>query len=213
MSDSPSHQVIRGFLSPAERARLEERVRAQAPLFRRTEGKRGLGPRYRVLDGHQVRAQLPEIEELGRSRVQPLLEEVAGQPLQPLDSAKRAVRVQWYDRPEDGFRWHFDAHAHAALLVLWNDNGGETQWIAEGLSRWLRPFVYALYPFPAVFSGLPRQSVRLEGGDLQLIRGDRLLHRGVSSRPGERLLLFWAFDPVGKRPSRVRDRVARLLNY
>jgi hypothetical protein len=123
------------------------------------------------------------------------------------------VRVQWYDRPEDGFRWHFDAHAHAALLALWNDNDGETQLISEGLSRWLRPLVYALYPFPAVFSCLPRQGVRLQGGDLQLMRGDRLLHRGVSGRAGERLLLFWAFDPVGKRPSRVRDRVARLLNY
>ncbi len=213
MSRRSSHRVIRGFLTDAERTHLQARVRAQAPLFQRNEGKRGLGPRYRVLDGHQVRAHLPEVEELGATRVKPLLEELAGERLQPLGSTKRAVRVQWYDRPADGFRWHFDAHGHAALLVLWNDNGGETQLVAEGLSRWLRPLVYALYPFPAVFSCLPRQSIRLEGGDLQMMRGDRLLHRGVSTRPGERLLLFWAFDPVGKRPSRVRDRVARMLNY
>ena len=87
-------------------------------LFHEVAGKGGLGPRYRVIDGDQILTQLPAIAELGDRRVRPLAEDFAGHPVMPLDSSKRAMRVQAYARREHGFRWHFDGHDYVALVAL-----------------------------------------------------------------------------------------------
>ncbi len=205
---------VRGFLSAAELATIAGLVERHDDLFTEVHGKGGLGPRYRVIDGDQILARLPEISELGARRVRPLAEEFAGHPLAPLTSSKRAMRVQSYSRREHGFRWHFDGHAYVALVTLENGNGGETHFISPRLSRWLRFLLYPLYPFPQLFSALPYESVSAGPGDLLIMRGARVLHRGVStSDTGKRVLLAFTFDPPGKKANPFRDAIAKRLNY
>jgi hypothetical protein len=205
---------VRGFLTAEELAAIAGLVERRDDLFTEVHGKGGLGPRYRVIDGDQILARLPEIAELGARRVRPLAEEFAGHPLAPLTSSKRAMRVQSYSRREHGFRWHFDGHAYVALVTLENANGGETHFISPGLSRWLRFLLYPLYPFPQIFSLLPYQKVSARPGDLLIMRGARVLHRGVStSDAGKRVLLAFTFDPPGKKANPFRDAIAKRLNY
>lgn len=208
------YRHVQGFLAADELAHLQGLVEAHANLFTEVHGKGGLGPKYRVVDGDQILAALPAIAELGDRRVRPLAEAFAGHPLAPLASSKRAMRVQTYARREHGFRWHFDGHAYVALVTLENGNEGQTHFLSPRLSWWGRFFLYPLYPVPQVFSWLPHTAVTARPGDLVVMRGARILHRGVSRRAtGRRTLLAFTYDPPGKRANRFRDAVARRLNY
>jgi hypothetical protein len=205
---------VRGFLSAGEVADLAALVERHDGLYAEVHGKGGLGPRYRVIDGDQILAQLPAIAELGDRRVRPLSEDFAGHSLAPLSSSKRAMRVQSYARREHGFRWHFDGHDFVALVTLENGNGGQTHFLSPRLSRWLRFLLYPLYPFPQLFSIFPYEAVTAAPGDLLVMRGARILHRGVSSSEnGRRVLIAFTYDPPGKRANRFRDAIAKRLNY
>jgi hypothetical protein len=206
-------QRIEGFLSLHEVTALERLLRAKSSLLTETAGSKGLGPRYAVIDGEQIRRELPELEALGETRVRPLLERFAGRRVELLASPRRSMRVQVYRDKRHGFRWHFDAHPYAAMVTLENTNGGQTQVVPEGWSRVLRFLLYPLYPFPGVFSLAPRRALTMNAGDLLLLCGARVLHRGVTLRDGERTLLFYAYDVPGRKPNALRDRVARWLNY
>src|SRR4029078_13349718 len=174
----------------------------------------GLGPKYRVVDGDRILAELPAIAELGDRRVRPLGAAFRGHPLAPLPSSRRAMRVQTYARREHGFRWHFDGHAFVALVTLENGNQGQTHFLSPRLSWWSRFFLYPLYPVPQVFSLLPHTEVTAQPGDLVVMRGARILHRGVSrAEIGQRTLLAFTYDPPGKRANAFRDAIARRLNY
>jgi hypothetical protein len=208
------YRHVPGFLAPEELRRLARLIEDQEDLYTEVHGRGGLGPRYRVIDGDQIRDRLPEVEELGRCRVQPLAEELAGRALSPLGSSKRSMRVQAYERREHGFRWHLDGHAYVVLVTLKNTNGGQTQFISPGLTRFLRFLLYPLYAVPQVFSIFPRRSVTARAGDLLVMRGARTLHRGITlSDEGERILLAYTFDAPGKKPNPFRDWIARRLNY
>ena len=208
------YRHVRGFLGEGELAALTARVERKAALYRDVHGKAGLGPKYRVIDGDQILAELPEVAELGDRRVRPVAEDFAGHPVAPLASSKRAMRVQAYARREHGFRWHFDGHEYVALVTLENGNRGQTHFVSPRLSRWMRPLLYPLYPVPQVFDALPHQAVEAAPGDLLVMRGARILHRGVSgSDAGRRVLLACTFDRPGKRANRLRDAIARRLNY
>lgn len=208
-----AYRHVPGFLSAAELARLNRLIAEQEDLYTEVHGRGGLGPRYRVIDGDQIHARLPEVEELGE-RVRPLAEELAGEVLRPLGSSKRAMRVQAYERREHGFRWHLDGHAYVALVTLKNTNGGQTQFISPALTRFLRFLLYPLYAVPQVFSIFPRRAVTAQAGDLLVMRGARTLHRGITlSDQGERILLAYTFDRPDKRPNPFRDWIARRLNY
>ena len=208
------YRHVRGFLQDDEVARFRGLVERHDDLYVEVQGKGGLGPRYRVIDGDRIADRLPEIAALGLDRVRPLAEDFAGRSLAPLSSSKRALRVQSYERAEHGFRWHFDGHDYVALVTLENGNEGQTHFLSHTLSRMLRPFLYALYPFPQVFSIFPYASVTALPGDLLVMRGAKILHRGVSrSESGRRVLFAFTFDPVGKRANRLRDAIARRLNY
>ena len=210
----PSYRHLPGFLSPEEVHRLDRLVEGQSDLFNATGGRGGLGPKYRVIDGDQVKARLPEIERFGETRVRPLIEQIAGGPVQPFGSSKRSIRVQVYGNLRDGFRWHFDGHSFAALLTLRNANRGETQIVPERLSRLLRFLLYPLYAFPQLFSLAPHERITMGAGDLLFICGSRVLHRGVTrGSTGERVLIVYSYDEAGKKPNRFRDFVARMLNY
>jgi len=51
-------------------------------------------------------------------------------------------------------------------------------------------------------------------GDLLLIHGGAVIHRGTNERSeGERMVLVASFDPIGRRPTPVWDWLARRLNY
>ena len=205
---------VRGFLAEGELADWRVLLARHEHLFRDVEGKGGLGPRYRVIDGDQILAELPSIAELGDRRVRPLAEDFAGRPLHPLQSSKRAMRVQAYARREHGFRWHFDGHDYVALVALENGNGGQTHFMSPALSRLLRFLLYPLYPFPQVLSIFPYEPVTMAAGDLLVMRGAQVLHRGVTrSDDGQRVLFAFTYDPPEKRPNRLRDFIARRLNY
>jgi hypothetical protein len=205
---------VQGFLAQEELVHLIALVGEHQRLFRDVDGKGGLGPRYRVVDGDQILADLPAIAELGDKRVRPLAEEFAGRPLAPLASSKRAMRIQAYTRADHGFRWHFDGHPYVALVTLENGNEGQTHFMSLALSRWLRFVLYPLYPLPQVFSVVPSQAVTARAGDLLVMRGARALHRGVTrAEHGRRVLLAFTYDEPGKPANRLRDAIARRLNY
>jgi hypothetical protein len=213
MSAAP-YQNFAGFLPPGDVAFFRRLVEAHADLLTEIRGRGGLGPRYRVIDGDQIRAHLPAIESLGQERVRPLVESFAGEPLGAFASPRRAQRVQIYSRPDQGFRWHRDGHPYVALITVENGNAGQTQFISPALSRFLRYLIYPLYPVPQLFSLLPRTAVTCGAGDLLVMRGRLAIHRGVTLAAGGRRILFvYAFDRAGERPSRLRDLIARKLNY
>ena len=208
------YRHVPGFLSAEELGRLTNLIESHEDLYTEVHGRGGLGPRYRVIDGDQIHEKLSAVEELGDRRVRPLAEEFAGHALRPLGSSKRAMRVQAYERPEHGFRWHLDGHAYVALVTLKNTNRGQTQFISTGLTRFLRFLLYPLYAVPQVFSIFPRSAVTAEPGDLLVMRGGRTLHRGITlSDEGERVLLAYTFDPPDKKPNPFRDWIAKRLNY
>ena len=209
-----SYRHVPGFLSGEELSRLNRLIEDHEDLYTEVHGRGGLGPRYRVIDGDQIHKELSEVEQLGDERVRPLAEEFAGHALRPLGSSKRSMRVQSYLRQEHGFRWHLDGHAYVALVTLKNTNGGQTQFISPGLTRFLRFLLYPLYAFPQVFSIFPRRAVTAQSGDLLVMRGARSLHRGITrSDQGERVLIAYTFDAPGKKPNPLRDWIARRLNY
>ena len=209
-----SYRHVPGFLNGEELDRLRRLIEDHEDLYTEIHGKGGLGPRYRVIDGDQIHKLLPEVEVFGDQRVRPLAQEFAGADLRPLGSSKRSMRVQAYERREHGFRWHLDGHAYVALVTLKNTNGGQTQFISPGLTRFLRFLLYPLYAVPQVFSIFPRSAVTAQAGDLLVMRGARALHRGVTlSEEGERVLIAYTFDSPDKKPNPLRDWIARRLNY
>lgn len=209
-----AYRHVPGFLSAEELGRLARLIGDHEELYTEVHGRGGLGPRYRVIDGDQIRERLREVEELGDQRVRPLAEAFAGGPLRPLGSSKRAMRVQAYARREHGFRWHLDGHAYVALVTLANTNEGQTQFISPALTRILRFLLYPLYAVPQVFSLFPRSAVTARPGDLLVMRGGRTLHRGITlSDEGERVLLAYTYDPPDKKPNPFRDWIAKRLNY
>jgi hypothetical protein len=209
-----AYRHVPGFMTAEELARLRRLVAERQDLLTEVHGRGGLGPRYRVIDGDQIHDRLPAVEAFGETRVRPLTETFAGRPLSPLGSSRRAMRVQVYERRDHGFRWHFDGHPYVALVTLENTNQGQTQFISSGLSRWLRFLLYPLYAFPQVFSLFPRSTVETRPGDLLVMRGGRVLHRGVTlSDAGERILLAYTYAEPGRKPNPFRDWIARRLNY
>ena len=55
------YQNVKDFLKPAELSRLRKIVYDKIGEAHETSGKKGLGPRYRVIDGDQIRSMLPEV--------------------------------------------------------------------------------------------------------------------------------------------------------
>ena len=159
-----AYRHVPGFMTAEERQRLRRLVAERHDLLTEVHGRGGLGPRYRVIDGSQIHDHLRDVEDFGETRVRPLAEAFAREPLAPLDSAKRSMRVQVYERRDHGFRWHFDGHPYVALVTLENSNDGQTQFISAGLSRWLRFLLYPLYAFPQLFSAFPRSTVSTRPG-------------------------------------------------
>jgi hypothetical protein len=205
---------LAGFLSLEEISSLRKCIEQHAGSFQDVSSPLGMGPRYQVIDGEQLRSLNPGIIDLATAAIRPAIEREAGEAVELFGSLRRAVHVQSYSAPGDGFRWHFDAHAFAAILTLENKSGGSTEWMNPGPSRWLRLPLYTFYPWPQLFSALPRRAIVPRPGDLLILPGRGALHRGTRGPgAGRRLSIVFNFDVPGRRPSHFRDWIARRLNY
>ncbi len=207
------YHYVESFLPAAERADLLRLIQARTDLLREVSAPANLGPRYRVIDGEQIQRDLPALHAYGEGALRRAVEQLTGMQLQLMASPKRAMHVQVYGRPGDGFRWHFDGHRFAALLTLCNSGGGATEVVPPTISRWLRAPLYALYPWPQVFSRMPATRIAAAPGDLLVLHGRRVLHRGPAGNGGERWIAAFNYDAVGERPNRRRDWLARRINY
>ena len=205
-------ELVERFLGEEERLSLLDEIRTHASSLRRTAGAAGFGPRYSVIDGETIAASMPLVASIG-ARLVPLVGGFARHEVKPLGDPVRWGRVQVYDDPSEGFRWHFDGHDFAAVVTLENEAGGGTEIVARGLSRIVQPFFYALYMLHRLFSILPSRQICGAPGDLLLMRGRDLLHRGRQREAGRRIVLVFAFDTPGHEVSPIRARFARLVNY
>jgi hypothetical protein len=208
----PLFQYVRHYIDSEERRAVLAEIAAHQQSLRRVDGRAGIGPRYAVLGGDVIASSLPRVAALG-VRVRTLVEAFAGSRLEPFHDTVRRARVQMYTGREDGFRWHFDGHEYAALVTLENDSEGVTELIAPSVSSVVRPLFYPAYAMPAIFSVLPRTSVTTDAGDALIFNGRRSLHRGRSRDGGRRTILVFAFDPAGRKVSRLRTWIARKVNY
>lgn len=207
------YRLVPGFADPAEVEQLAGAVAREVGRLRQTTGTAGIGPRYWIIGGTEILDHLPELAAFGEARVRPLLTAFVGRPVVPTAS-RAAIRVQVFEGPSREFRWHFDAHHYAALLTLENGNRTETHVIGPGLSRLLRPVLYPLYWLPQLFSLAPYRRIAMGRGDLLLMRGSDVLHRGIARDPGgRRTLIVWAYRIPGSRPNWLRGWVARRVNY
>ena len=206
-------RLIKGFATPAEIDALTRLIKTHDSLFKETSGKSRLGPRYRIIQGEEIRRELREISLFGAQRVRPAVEQFAERPL--AESGLIAeTRVQAFDRSDHDFRWHFDTHPYSGLLTLWNENNSETQVISPRLSRALRLVLYPLYPFPAIFNRVPHHRYEMAPGDLLVMHGSRVLHRGVAlAQQGSRVIIAYSFIEPGRKLNPLRLRIANLLNY
>jgi len=205
-------RLAAGFASRAEIARLHGWIAPHLHRFREAVGYATFGPRCLQLGGVQIAQWLPEIMAYGEERVRPAVEAFAGGPLVAQSDPGRARRIQIFAHPRHSFRWHYDISEYAALLTLQNDCAAETQVVSGRLSRWVRPAYYPLAWAPGLFSILPHERYALAAGDLLIMRGCELLHRGVALAAGERVLVVYAFDRPGRRPGRLRARMAKYIN-
>jgi len=204
------------YLTPEETDGILTAIRGRSNDFRALTGAYGAGPRYRILHGATVARVLPEVVELGETRIRPLVESFAGCRLAPsLDPPE--IRIQHYAGPHDKFRWHYDGHRYNALVTFVNTNGSETEVVPPRLSRLARRVYAPLALTPWVFSILPHHGFPTEAGDVVLLRGEGLLHRGgPGKRAGERLVIVYNFNEEGrvrKPMSALRRRIVSALNY
>ena len=208
------YRMYSRFLSGEEAAHWRGVVEARPELFLAVGGKGGLNLPFSVVGGRQVRQHLPDVLDLMKTRLWETAQEAAGRPLAPIQDPERALRIQHYRGKNEGFRWHYDLSQYSALLTLVNTNGGATEVISPRLSRSLTPLYYLLYPLRQVFSVARCQRIVSEAGDLLILHGSAALHRATAQQDqGERLVLVATFDPVGQRPTPLRDWVARRFNY
>jgi hypothetical protein len=206
-------RVLEQFVSENEHAEILREIETHRASLRKTGGAAGLGPRYSVIAGDVIDAHLPHVRNLAE-RLLGEVESFGEAPAALFAERVRCMRVQCYEDEQEGFRWHFDGHAFAAVVTIENDADGVTEIIDERLSRFARPFFYLAYPFPRVFSLLPRRSLATGARDVLLLRGRDLLHRGRSRRAGRRTILVFAYDtPHAAPPPPWRNWIAKRLNF
>ena len=208
------YRLVRGFLSPQETERLLEQVSSRRNQMQTVAVKARMNRSYHVIDGLEVQRDLPELFERAAGQLRDLVEEQAGVAIELMRDPKRALRVQHYRRKNEGFLWHLDGGEFGALLILENTNGGFTELLTPGLSRWLKPLPYLLFLFQGVLARAPTTKIHAGAGDLLILHGGEVIHRGMMQRDeGARTLLAASYDRVGKKDSRLWRWIAQRLNY
>lgn len=207
-------RVVSDFLPAGELAEMRGAILAHSHRFKPVAAKAGMNLPYKVLNGRDLRQHLPALAAFAAGPMLAIAQELAGEPLQLMADTMRDMRLQWYRGKHEGFRWHLDGALYGALLTVMNDNDGGTEMLTRQQSRWLWPVPYVLYPFPKLLERAGPKPVAAGAGDLVVIRGGEIIHRGVIRRDtGDRILLAASFDPVGRVRPKVWDTLARWLNY
>jgi hypothetical protein len=207
-------RVVHDFVPPDQLAGMHGAILAQQHRFKPVGTKAGMNLPYKVLNGYDLREHLPALAAFAAGPMLTVAQELAGEPLQLMADTKRDMRLQWYHGKHEGFRWHLDGGLYGALFTVTNDNEGATEMLTPRKSRWLWPVPYVLYPFPRILELAGPEPIAAGAGDLVVIRGGEIIHRGVIRRDrGDRILLAASFDPVGRARPRVWDALARWLNY
>jgi hypothetical protein len=88
---------------------------------------RGRDLRYLVIDGHQIREELPDIWDLYTGSVQARMSEVAGEEMFPLHNERAGVNVNVMEPGNSEYRWHYDRTPVTAVLYLNAVEGGATE--------------------------------------------------------------------------------------
>ena len=144
---------------------------------------------YHVLDGYKIAEHFPEFRELANGPLKSATEETFGVKLDLMADPKRAFRIQCYRARHEGFKWHLDGGLYSALLTLVNTNQGATEVLSPEWSRVLFPVPYLLFPFARLLEFAKPKPVVAHAGDLLVIKGGEVLHRGVTAKEeGERLV-------------------------
>lgn len=208
------YRLLRQFLTPEETAGWLNRIRSRSELFKAVAAKAGMSLAYNVVDGIAIDAYLPELRELANGRLLQITEETFGLRLEPMKDIKRSLRIQCYRTTREGFKWHLDGGLFSVVLTLENTNGGFTEVLSPEWSRVLFPVPYLLFPFARALQFARPQPLSAGPGDLLVIKGGEVLHRGVTgSEVGERIILGVSYNPVGTKPTPLWDWFARKLNY
>jgi hypothetical protein len=208
------YRLLSQFLSPEQTTGWLSLIESRGDLFKPVAAKAGMSLAYNVLDGFNIDQNFPELSELAAGPLQRVTEETFGVHLELMSDPKRAFRIQCYRHKQEGFKWHLDGGLYSALLTLVNTNEGATEVLSPEWSRVLFPVPYLLFPFARLLEFAKPKPVTARPGDLLVIKGGEVLHRGVTTREdGERLVFVATYNPVGTKPTPLWDWFARRLNY
>ncbi len=208
------YRMLSQFLSSDETEAWLNRIQERANLFQPVTAKAGMSLAYSVLDGIKIDQHLPELREFANGPLMRELEETFGVRLEPMTDIKRSLRVQRYRSTHEGFKWHLDGGLYSVILTLLNTNEGSTEVISPEWSHVLFPVPYLLFPFARSLKFAKPRPLRSGPGDLLVIKGGEVLHRGVTGKDfGERIILGASFNPFGTKPTPMWDWFARKLNY
>jgi hypothetical protein len=95
-----------------------------------------------------------------------------------------------------------------------NTNDGTTEILSPEWSRILFPVPYLLFPFSQLLEYAKPKPITGRAGDLLVIKGGEVLHRGVTRKEsGERMVFAVSYNPLGTKPTPLWDWFARRLNY
>ena len=208
------YRIFPRFLSPEQTAGWLSLIESRGNLFKPVAAKAGMSLAYNVLDGFNIDQHFPELRELAAGPLLRITEETFGVQLELMADPKRAFRIQCYRARHEGFKWHLDGGLYSALLTLINTNEGATEVLSPEWSRVLFPVPYLLFPFARLLEFAKPKPLIAFPGDLLVIKGGEVLHRGVTTREvGERLVFVATYNPVGTKPTPLWDWFARRLNY
>lgn len=208
------YRLISEFLSADETTSLVNLIQSRCDLFTAVSGKLGMTLPYWVLDGLKVDRHFPELRALACGPLLKVTEETFGVPLELMRDPKRAFRIQCYRNKDHGFKWHLDGGLYSVLLTLSNTNGGTTDILSPEWSRILFPVPYLLFPFDRLLEFAGPKPISGRPGDLLVIKGGAILHRGVTRKKGgERLIFAVSYNPLDTKPTPLWDWFARRLNY
>jgi hypothetical protein len=210
--ESAGHLLIDDFIDQEECQTLLGRIsdyRNHRGLLEINRPMKGRSLRYSVIDGEEIRANLPSIWELYRGAAKDLVNELSGTSLEPLLNTKAGVNVNVMPAGGSEYRWHYDRTAVTAILYLNRVEGGETELypnyriLLKGnqqhsrlqltLDRFLRPTVMR-----RLFG--KRKVVEPHPGRLVVMRANRCWHsvRGVEGSE-DRINIILAYDAPGAR--------------
>lgn len=208
------YRMLSGFLTAQETADWLRQIDERRHLFAAVASKAGMNLPYNVLSGTAIREHFPQLFALAAERLLAVTQEIVGARLEFLHDPQRAVRIQCYRALNEGFKWHLDGGKYSALLTFVNTNRGATEIVSTTLSRRVPFLPYVLFPLQRLFEVVKPLPLVAEAGDLLILRGGDVIHRGTTRLDtGERLVLVATFNPYGTRPTPLWDTFARWLNY